>query len=166
MLWVKTTDLNNSFIIDTEEKLNYKAFEFYPLKILPPNAVLITMYGGFNQIGRTGILKKEATTNQAICGLIPIDSINSVFLNYSLIYLRKNWKKIAISTRKDPNITKNDIKTFQLPLPPLSEQKRIAQILSQIDQTIEKETAYKEKLQHLKKGLIEDLLTGKVRVKV
>jgi type I restriction enzyme S subunit len=38
--------------------------------------------------------------------------------------------------------------------------------LSQIDETIEKETAYKEKLQHLKKGLMEDILTGKVRVKV
>jgi type I restriction enzyme S subunit len=51
-----------------------------------------------------------------------------------------------------------------IPLPPLSEQKRIAEILSQIDQTIEKEEKYKEKLERLKKGLMEDLLTGKVRV--
>jgi type I restriction enzyme S subunit len=51
-----------------------------------------------------------------------------------------------------------------IPLPPLSEQKRIAEILSQIDQAIEKEEKYKEKLERLKKGLMEDLLTGKVRV--
>jgi len=51
-----------------------------------------------------------------------------------------------------------------IPLPPLSEQKRIAEILSQIDQAIEKEEKYKQKLERLKKGLMEDLLTGKVRV--
>ncbi|MFZ8860696.1 MAG: restriction endonuclease subunit S [Thermocrinis sp.] len=45
-----------------------------------------------------------------------------------------------------------------------SEQKRIAEILSQIDQAIEKEEKYKQKLERLKKGLMEDLLTGKVRV--
>lgn len=51
-----------------------------------------------------------------------------------------------------------------IPLPPLSEQKRIAEILTQIDQAIEKEEKYKQKLERLKKGLMEDLLTGKVRV--
>jgi type I restriction enzyme S subunit len=51
-----------------------------------------------------------------------------------------------------------------IPLPPLSERKRIAEILSQIDQAIEKEEKYREKLERLKKGLMEDLLTGKVRV--
>ncbi len=50
------------------------------------------------------------------------------------------------------------------PLPPFPEQQRIAEILSQIDNTIEKEEAYKQKLERIKKGLMEDLLTGKVRV--
>jgi len=49
-------------------------------------------------------------------------------------------------------------------LPPLPEQQRIAEILSQLDQTIEKEEQYKEKLQKIKQGLMQDLLTGKVRV--
>lgn len=56
------------------------------------------------------------------------------------------------------------MKNILLPLPPLPEQQRIAEILSQIDQTIEKEEQYKEKLERLKQGLMEDLLTGKVRV--
>lgn len=58
-------------------------------------------------------------------------------------------------------------KTFKeilIPLPPLPEQQRIASILSQIDEAIEKEQAYKEKLERIKKGLMEDLLTGKVRI--
>jgi len=51
-----------------------------------------------------------------------------------------------------------------IPLPPLPEQHRIVSILSQIDEAIEKEQKYKEKLERIKKGLMEDLLTGKVRV--
>jgi type I restriction enzyme S subunit len=50
-------------------------------------------------------------------------------------------------------------------VPPLPEQQLIAQILSQVDEVIEKELNYKEKLERLKKGLMEDLLTGKVRVR-
>jgi type I restriction enzyme S subunit len=61
-------------------------------------------------------------------------------------------------------ISRSNLKNLLIPLPPLSEQKRIAEILSQIDQTIEKEEKYKQKLERLKKGLMEDLLTGKVRV--
>ena len=53
---------------------------------------------------------------------------------------------------------------IKIPVPSLPEQKRIASILSQIDETIEKEQNYKEKLERIKQGLMEDLLTGKVRV--
>jgi type I restriction enzyme S subunit len=63
-----------------------------------------------------------------------------------------------------PQLTAPKVAEYYIPLPPLSEQKRIAEILSQIDQAIEKEEKYKEKLEHLKQGLMQDLLTGKVRV--
>jgi len=63
-----------------------------------------------------------------------------------------------------PSLSRENIKSIQIPLPPLPEQKRIASILSQIDEAIEKEQKYKEKLERIKRGLMEDLLTGKVRV--
>jgi len=69
---------------------------------------------------------------------------------------------ISGTTRQKLN--QSVMRNILIPLPPLSEQKRIAEILSQIDQAIEKEEKYKEKLERLKKGLMEDLLTGKVRV--
>ncbi|WPM31199.1 restriction endonuclease subunit S [Hydrogenobacter sp. T-2] len=53
---------------------------------------------------------------------------------------------------------------IDIPFPPFPEQQRIAEILSQVDKAIEKEQNYKEKLRRLKQGLMEDLLTGKVRV--
>ena len=56
------------------------------------------------------------------------------------------------------------LETFTFLLPPLPEQERIASVLSQVDAVIEKETAYRDKLSRIKQGLMEDLLTGKVRV--
>ena len=63
-----------------------------------------------------------------------------------------------------PAINSYDVYELIIPLPTLPEQHRIASILSQIDEAIEKEQKYKEKLERIKRGLMEDLLTGKVRV--
>ena len=85
------------------------------------------------------------------------------FLYYLITFKEKEIAKLGqIGTQG--NLNSKIVSDFTIPLPPLSEQKRIAEILSQIDQAIEKEEKYKEKLERLKKGLMEDLLTGKVRV--
>jgi len=60
-------------------------------------------------------------------------------------------------------ISKDTIESALLPLPSLPEQQRIALILSQMDEAIEEEQNYKEKLERIKQGLMEDLLTGEVR---
>ena len=53
---------------------------------------------------------------------------------------------------------------IKIPLPPLEEQKQIASILSSVDNKIKKEEEYKAKLERLKKGLMQKLLTGEIRV--
>ena len=58
------------------------------------------------------------------------------------------------------------IKSFKIPLPPLSEQQQIASILSNVDTQIQKEKLHKSNLEQLKKGLMQKLLTGQIRVKV
>jgi type I restriction enzyme S subunit len=63
-------------------------------------------------------------------------------------------------------INLEEIRKFRVPVPPKEEQERIASVLSEIDEKIEKEKQRKEQLEKLKKGLMQDLLTGKVRVKV
>lgn len=63
-----------------------------------------------------------------------------------------------------PQLTRPQVFKKTICLPPLLEQKKIASILSSVDEKIQKEQEYKQKLQELKKGLMQDLLTGKVRV--
>lgn len=68
--WVKTTDLNNGILTHTEERITDIALKSTTLKVFSKGTVLIAMYGGFNQIGRTSILGIDATINQALSALI------------------------------------------------------------------------------------------------
>jgi len=84
-----------------------------------------------------------------------------------LIIKSEGFLKIAESKvfgTKMPRTSWEILGNYSFPFPPLPEQQRIASILSQIDQTIEKEQQYKEKLERIRQGLMQDLLTGKVRV--
>ena len=87
------------------------------------------------------------------------------FLSYLLNYdTCKQWilNNAVGSTMKCLNTT--ILSNLPIKMPTLPEQSRIASILSQADETIQKEETYKQKLLSLKSGLMEDLLTGKVRV--
>ncbi len=164
--WLSIEDFNtgkrwvfNSVKYITEEGLRHSS-----TNILKKGMLIISARG---TVGILAQLGKDMAFNQSCYGL---DSKNknvltNDFLYYSLSFYMKNFLNLAYGNVFD-TITRNTFKDIKIPLPPLPEQKRIAQILSQIDHTIEKETAYKEKLQHIKKGLMEDLLTGKVRVKI
>ena len=82
---------------------------------------------------------------------------------YALKHYINSFLSLAYGNVFD-TITRDTFKETKIPVPPLSEQHRIASILSQMDQTIEKEHKYKQKLESIKQGLMEDLLTGKVKV--
>ncbi len=91
--------------------------------------------------------------------------VNPQFLGYffnSYYYWTQIFTNLSGSAQEGFNASK--LKYLLILLPSLPEQQLIAEILSQIDETIEKEQKYKEKLERLKQGLMEDLLTGKVRV--
>ncbi|MBI5619101.1 MAG: N-6 DNA methylase [Gammaproteobacteria bacterium] len=123
--WVKTLDLRDGPIRSTDEKITPQALDDTHLSILPVGTVLVAMYGGFNQIGRTGVLEIEATHNQAMTALLPTPRVSPYFLNAILVAAKGYWKTVANSTRKDPNITKTDVLNFKLPLPPLATQQAI-----------------------------------------
>ena len=152
--WVKTTDLNNSFITLTEEYITPKA----RARINPAGSVLVAMYGGFKQIGRTGCLTVPAATNQALSVLV-LDQKRALPV-YVLAWLNakvEDWKRIASSSRKDPNITGTDVAKFPISLPSPAEQQRIASFLSNLDTLITAETQKLEALKTHKKGLIQQL---------
>lgn len=139
--WIKITDLNNSIICSNEEKIS--VYGATKLKVLPEKSVLIAMYGGFNQIGRTGLLAYPATINQALAALMPINEINPNFLLNFLNFKKESWRNVAASSRKDPNITKNDVEKFIISFPSLEEQSAIGSLFRTLDDLL---ASYKDNL--------------------
>ncbi|CUU01085.1 type I restriction enzyme, S subunit [Candidatus Kryptobacter tengchongensis] len=92
--------------------------------------------------------------------LIPKCPVNIVYVSEYI----NSMINFEVEMTGVPQLTAPKISKYLIPLPPLPEQQRIAEILSQVDKVIEKEQNYKEKLKRLKQGLMEDLLIGKVRV--
>lgn len=153
--WIKTTDLNNSLIYVNEEKISDHGAK--KLKTLPKNTILIAMYGGFNQIGRTGLLTYPATINQALASLLPVKEINSYFLLNYLNLRKDSWRNVAASSRKDPNITKNDVEKFKISFPSLEEQSAIGSLFRLLDDLL---ASYKDNLanyQSLKASMLSKM---------
>lgn len=163
--WVKTTDLNNGIIKSTEEKISKIALAKTSLKILPKNTVFVAMYGGFNQIGRTGILSVEATCNQALSAIYPNENFNPYFVLTYLNHKVDDWKNFAASSRKDPNITKNDVLSFPIIYPTLTEQTKIAEFLSTVDDKISQLSRQLALLNQYKKGVMQKIFSQEIRFK-
>ncbi|RLI77353.1 hypothetical protein DRP05_10355 [Archaeoglobales archaeon] len=133
---------------------------------LKENDVLVTKDGTIGKVAYVGKLPKPATLGTGVFVLRPIDdAYYPRYLYYVLTsFIFDKFIEILQAGSTINHLYQRDFVTFKIPLPPLPEQKRIASILSQIDKTIEREQKYKEKLERIKRGLMEDLLSGKVRV--
>ena len=164
--WIKTTDLNNSYITKIEEKISKKALDETSIKIFPKNTLLLAMYGGYNQIGRTGLSTTEITTNQALSAILFKNAnMNSYFFLNLLNKYKDYWKIVSASSRKDPNITKKDIERFPITYPTLKEQNKIAKFLSTVDKKISNLEDIITTLEKQKKGLLQQIFSQKIRFK-
>ena len=121
ILWLKTGELNNDIVYDTEEKITQRAFQDCSLRMNKIGDVLIAMYGA--TIGKLAIVGKELTTNQACCGCTPYVVYNW-FLFYFLMASRDSFIKKGEGGAQ-PNISRVKLVEHLIPLPPLKEQKRI-----------------------------------------
>ena len=132
ILWLKTGELNNGAIYDTEEKITQRAFQECSLRMNKIGDVLIAMYGA--TIGKLAIVGKELTTNQACCGCTPYVVYNW-FLFYFLMASRDTFIKKGEGGAQ-PNISRVKLVEHLIPLPPLNEQKRIVQKIEQLTQLL------------------------------
>ena len=160
--WVKSGELNDSLVSCTEETLTEMGIINSNARVFPKGTLLIAMYGA--TAGKVGILECEAASNQAVCAVFPQKILSSNFLFYVFMYRRSK----LLSERyggAQPNISQTVIKAFNIPLPPLHEQHEIVRILQAVDKKLQAEEARKQALEALFKTLLNNLMTGKIRVK-
>ncbi|XKU95712.1 restriction endonuclease subunit S [Lactobacillus acidophilus] len=162
--WLKTGDLNDGVVNETTEKITELGVKNSSVKVNKPGNVLIAMYGA--TIGKLGIVgSQELVTNQACCGCSLFDGVYNWYLFYYLLSSRKRLIDLG-SGGAQPNISKNKIEKFTFPLPPLSEQSRIAAKIAQLFallRKVETSTQQYAELQTLLKSKMLDLaMRGKL----
>ena len=162
--WVKTLDLNNKKILRTDEQVTPDALAETSLREYPAKTVLIAMYGGFNQIGRTGILGIPACVNQAITAIQCGTQLIPEYLLATLNFRVEHWKAVASSSRKDPNITSQDVRDFRIAYPTIKEQEKISEALSCIDALISSLDQLIAKKSDILQAAMQQLLTGQRRL--
>jgi type I restriction enzyme S subunit len=129
--WVKSGELRENIITETSEHVTDAALRETSIKLVPAGALLLALYGA--TVGRLGILGVEATTNQAVCHIIPDpEKANVRYLFHALSNQVPNLIARGVGGAQ-PNISQGIVKELALMLPPLAEQKRIAAILDAAD---------------------------------
>ena len=124
--WVKTGEVLNDVIFETEEKISLEAIERSSAKLYPKGSLLMAMYGQGDTRGRTAKLGVDATTNQACAVLFNIKN-NVVLTDYLWFYLQMQYDDIRAlaSGNNQPNLNIEKIKNYEVVVPPLSVQETI-----------------------------------------
>ena len=164
--WVKTGELNDDYIFETEEHITQEAISHSSAKIYPTDTVVIAMYGA--TIGKVGILGTPAATNQACACAIVKPSTDYKYL----FYYAQSQKDDFIKKGKggaQPNISQEIIKFHQFPLPPLAEQHRIVDriesLFAKLDEVKEKAQAVVDSFETRKAAILHKAFTGELTAK-
>lgn len=113
--WVKSGEVHNNITLQTEEYITQLGLNESSTKLLPKDTVLMAMYGV--TAGEVGYLAIEATTNQAICGMICHSKAEAAYLYFSLIQSQTAISRLSNGGAQD-NLSKNFIDAIKLVVPP------------------------------------------------
>ena len=133
--WLRSGEISQGHIYDTELYITEEGLKKSSAKIFPIDTVVIAMYGA--TVGQVGILKKEMSTNQAVCGIFPTSMLSPLFLVYYLKAKKPYFLSLAAGGAQ-PNISQNIIKSTPIPVPSIAEQEKIVAELDCLSGIIEK----------------------------
>ena len=152
--WVKTKELHDRFIAETEENITAEAIEQSSAKLLPDQTILMAMYGA--TVGQLGRLRIPMACNQACAAMIVDPKMaTSNYVYYQLLAHRDQITSLATGAAQQ-NLSGTQIKSFVLPFPPLEEQSSIGGILRALDHKIELNQRMNETLEAMAQAIFKD----------
>ena len=161
ILWATPTEFtknNNRFISTTTLKITQEGLENSSATLLKEGTVIMSSRA---TIGECKINTIEMTTNQGFISYECNQKLNNVFLLYLISFYKNRIIKVS-SGSTFLEVSRTTMRNFKIPLPPLKEQKEIANILSTADKKIEAIELQIQKAETLKKGLLQKLLSDEL----
>ena len=159
--WVVIADITKAgkYISQTEKTITKEGLKNSSAKLFKRGTLLFAMYAS---IGKCAIAEMDTTCNQAILQIQP-KSISPQFLYYFLSFNEKRFSTMG-QTGTQTNLNKEIVEDLDIPYPKPDEQTAIAKILSDIDEELEELQHQLSKYKDAKQGMMQNLLTGKVRL--
>ncbi len=164
--WASSADVKATLLVDTQMKVTNVAIKQSATTLLPPNSILI--------VTRSGILRrylpvakntKPMAINQDIKALIPNDDIHADFILHVLIGCGHSILSACLKSGTTvESIEYPWLKAYQIPVPPVSEQIAISTALSDMDAELAALEQKRDKTKALKQGMMQELLTGRIRL--
>ena len=161
--WMTSANLTNRIVYQGMKYITDKGVRNSATNIVPKGSLLMATRVGIGKIGIAGI---DIAISQDLTGIVlNQQKVNAEYL-YWTIFRKSSYLSLLSQGSTVKGLTRDSLGRVKLPLPPLPEQQKIAEILGAVDKRLEILRRRKEKLERVKKGLIDDLLTGKRRVKI
>lgn len=161
--WVTTSEVQFKTIKDTSEKITPEGLANSSAKLFPVDTILMAMYGQGKTRGQVAKLGIEASTNQACAAIVLHPGYEVDYYYQFLVSQYENIREMANKGGQE-NLSGGIVKSIQVPIPPLPEQRKIAAILSTWDKAITTTEQLLANSQQQKKALMQQLLTGKKRL--
>jgi len=161
--WMTSANLTNRIVYQGMKYITDKGVRNSATNIVPKGSLLMATRVGIGKIGIAGI---DIAISQDLTGIVlNQQKVNAEYL-YWTIFRKSSYLSLLSQGSTVKGLTRDSLGRVKLPLPPLPEQQKIAEILGAVDKRLEILRRRKERLERVKKGLIDDLLTGKRRVKI
>ena len=161
--WCTPSDVTacrGKYLSATARTITQQGLRASAAQLLPVGALLLCSRA---TIGEVRIAAIETCTNQGFKSLVCGDRVNNEYLYYAILMMKPRMvEKASGSTFLE--LSKKDTELLELPLPDLDEQVAIASVLSDMDAEIEALERRRDKTRLLKQGMMQELLTGRVRL--
>ena len=137
MLFITPSDYHSygKFATDSNRKLSSLGINRLKTKVLPPYSILVTCIG--SDMGKVVMNKVPCISNQQINAIIPFNTTNGDFLYYKIISIYETLRVYGGDGTAVPIVNKGDFEDIVVSMPPFEEQKRIAGVLSSLDDKID-----------------------------
>ncbi len=162
--WMSSGELGLKIVHEVDSRITGEGLRSSSARIIPVDCVLIGLAGQGKTRGTVAINKVQLSTNQSIAAVLPSPAFIPEYLYYNLDMRYEELRGLSMGEGGRGGLNLRIIKSIVVPLPTIDEQRAIASVLSDIDAEIGALDRARDKINSIKQGMMQALLTGRVRL--